>query len=64
MDAQPDNRREGARILGCDITRRALGDVFGARSGDKGPDADVGVWARNGDAYAWLWPRTSVSTCA
>ncbi|GAA0627367.1 acyclic terpene utilization AtuA family protein [Streptomyces crystallinus] len=36
-------------------TRRApLGLVAGARSGDKGGDANVGVWARTDDAWAWL----------
>jgi hypothetical protein len=36
-------------------TRRApLGAVVGARSGDKGGSANVGVWARADDAYAWL----------
>ena len=31
-----------------------LGTVVGARSGDKGGDANVGVWARGERAYAWL----------
>ena len=31
-----------------------LGTVFGARSGDKGGSANVGVWARTDDAFAWL----------
>jgi hypothetical protein len=36
-------------------TRRApLGTIIGARSGDKGADANVGLWASNDDAYAWL----------
>jgi hypothetical protein len=36
-------------------TRRApLGAVFGARSGDKGGDANLGVFARRDDAWAWL----------
>lgn len=36
-------------------TRRLpLGAVFGARSGDKGGDANVGVWARDPLGYAWL----------
>jgi Acyclic terpene utilisation family protein AtuA len=36
-------------------TRRApLGTVAGARSGDKGGDANVGVWARTDDAWRWL----------
>ena len=34
--------------------RVPLGRVFGARSGDKGGNANVGVWARSGPAYAWL----------
>lgn len=36
-------------------TRRApLGLVAGARSGDKGGNANVGVWARSDDAWRWL----------
>jgi hypothetical protein len=36
-------------------TRRVpLGRVFGARSGDKGGNANVGVWARSAAGYAWL----------
>jgi hypothetical protein len=32
----------------------ALGRVVGARSGDKGGDANVGVWARTAVGHAWL----------
>ncbi|CAM5573923.1 hypothetical protein SALBM311S_07889 [Streptomyces alboniger] len=36
-------------------TRRApLGLVAGARSGDKGGNANVGVWTRTDDAWRWL----------
>ena len=35
-------------------TRAPLGLVFGARSGDKGGNANVGLWARTPEAYAWL----------
>jgi hypothetical protein len=35
-------------------TLAPLGAVFGARSGDKGGNANIGVWARDRDAYAWL----------
>ena len=35
-------------------TRIALGRVVGARSGDKGGNANIGVWARHDDAYEWL----------
>jgi len=34
--------------------RVPLGTLFGARSGDKGGDANIGVWARSDEAYAWL----------
>ncbi|MGC4747820.1 acyclic terpene utilization AtuA family protein [Micromonospora sp. DT201] len=32
----------------------ALGELVGARSGDKGGDANLGVWARSEAGYAWL----------
>lgn len=36
-------------------TRRVpLGTIFGARSGDKGGDANIGVWARTEDSWRWL----------
>jgi hypothetical protein len=31
-----------------------LGTIIGARSGDKGGDANVGVWARTDEAWRWL----------
>ncbi len=34
--------------------RLPLGTIFGARSGDKGGNANVGLWARSDAAYAWL----------
>ena len=34
--------------------RVPLGQAFGARSGDKGGSANLGVWARSEDGYAWL----------
>ncbi|MFI0505825.1 acyclic terpene utilization AtuA family protein [Streptomyces albogriseolus] len=34
--------------------RAPLGRVAGARSGDKGGNANVGVWARTDDAWRWL----------
>jgi hypothetical protein len=34
--------------------RAPLGALFGARSGDKGGNANLGVWARSDLAYAWL----------
>ncbi|MGW0814279.1 acyclic terpene utilization AtuA family protein [Streptomyces viridiviolaceus] len=41
--------------LPCGPRRSApLGLVAGARSGDKGGNANVGVWARTDDAWRWL----------
>jgi hypothetical protein len=37
-----------------------LGRAFGARSGDKGGNANVGVWARTDDAYVWLHRHLTV----
>ena len=34
--------------------RVPLGTLFGARSGDKGGDANIGVWARTDETAAWL----------
>jgi Acyclic terpene utilisation family protein AtuA len=39
---------------GGPVRRVPLGLVAGARSGDKGGDANVGVWVRDEAAYSWL----------
>ncbi|MFF0780824.1 acyclic terpene utilization AtuA family protein [Streptomyces sp. NPDC003720] len=36
------------------VRRAPLGLVAGARSGDKGGNANVGVWARSDEAWRWL----------
>ena len=41
--------------------RAPLGTVVGARSGDKGGDANLGVWARTGAAWDWLRDFLTVS---
>ena len=44
-----------ASPVGTGATYRApLGTVVGARSGDKGGDANLGVWARTDPGFAWL----------
>jgi hypothetical protein len=43
-------------------TRRVwLGMLFGARSGDKAGDANVGVWARSDEAWRWLVHNLTVT---
>jgi Acyclic terpene utilisation family protein AtuA len=51
--AAPEGRGDGGTRL------VPLGKVAGARSGDKGGDANVGVWAR--DAAAWPWLASALT---
>jgi hypothetical protein len=41
-------------LTASDTVRAPLGRVAGARSGDKGGDANLGVFARSDAAYQWL----------
>jgi len=59
----PPHGTSGADHVGSDVSaavprgktlRVPLGTIAGARSGDKGGNANIGVWARNHDAYMWL----------
>ena len=36
------------------VVRAPIGRVVGARSGDKGGNANLGVWARDDEAYDWV----------
>lgn len=52
---QPDAQEESAVSEVVGATRPTpLGVLFGARSGDKGGNGNVGLWARSEAAYAWL----------
>jgi hypothetical protein len=52
VTVEPPSRIQG-RTAGA--TKRApLGRLYGARSGDKGGNANLGVWARSADAFVWL----------
>jgi hypothetical protein len=42
------------------LRRAPLGRAFGARSGDKGGNANLGVWATSDAGYAWLHAHLSV----
>jgi hypothetical protein len=41
-------------LLAGRTQRRPLGTIVGARSGDKGGNANLGVWARDDNAWRWL----------
>jgi hypothetical protein len=50
-------RRPGVTNLDIDergVEHLPLGTCFGARSGDKGADANVGIWARGPKGFTWL----------
>jgi Acyclic terpene utilisation family protein AtuA len=51
-------------VLEGPSVRMALGRVMGARSGDKGGNANLGVWVRSPAAYAWLRSYLSVERLA
>jgi hypothetical protein len=37
-----------------DLVEASIGTLYGARSGDKGANANIGLWARSEEAYRWL----------
>jgi hypothetical protein len=45
---------DGGGGAGANTVRAPLGLVAGARSGDKGGNANVGLWTRTDEEYAWL----------
>jgi hypothetical protein len=57
-DAEPNTNadsveRTSSSIAGATV-RLPLGRIAGARSGDKGGNANVGVWVRSEEAFRWL----------
>ncbi len=52
----------GVPAAGGPTVRAPLGRVAGARSGDKGGNANLGVWGRTDQAYAWLAGFLSTET--
>jgi hypothetical protein len=59
-----DRRQSGAAGTatppGGPTSLAPLGAVVGARSGDKGGNANIGLWTRTDQAYAWLEAYLSV----
>jgi hypothetical protein len=50
----PEAASVPAPAHGGPTRRLALGSIVGARSGDKGGNANLGVWARDDRAWPWL----------
>ena len=51
----------GAAASASATVRGPLGLIAGARSGDKGGNANVGLWARDPAAFAWLREELTVA---
>ncbi|MFC4855091.1 acyclic terpene utilization AtuA family protein [Actinophytocola glycyrrhizae] len=51
---------ETSPVPGGPAKRVPLGTIVGARSGDKGGDANLGVWVRDPAAYPWLAAELTV----
>src|SRR5260370_39285278 len=58
-EAEPAPGVPAAQPPGGRTVRAALGRVAGARAGDKGGNANVGLWARHTEALGWL--RTALT---
>ncbi|WP_119730019.1 acyclic terpene utilization AtuA family protein [Thermomonospora amylolytica] len=53
-DVQEDDRMPEPLDATGPTVRAPLGRILGARSGDKGGDANIGVWARTDEQWRWL----------
>jgi hypothetical protein len=51
-----------AAVPGGPTRRAPLGSVYGTRSGDKGGNANLGIFARSDEAWAWLDEHLHVET--
>ena len=49
-----DDRDASAELPGGPVETALLGRVCGARSGDKGGNANLGVWTETQEAFTWL----------
>jgi acyclic terpene utilization AtuA family protein len=58
--ADPSPPDVGHPSFGLDRVAVPLGELCGARSGDKGGNANVGFWARDARSYEWLRAELTV----
>ncbi|MCB0925092.1 MAG: DUF1446 domain-containing protein [Mycobacterium sp.] len=54
VDAAVDALGDGPPLLSGPTRRLPLGTIAGARSGDKGGGANIGLWVRTDDQWRWL----------
>lgn len=59
-----DDHDDVSSTAGADLVSVPLGRIAGSRSGDKGGNATVGIWAQSDEAYAFLtdwWTQENVA---
>jgi len=54
FDAPTVSTHSTREMPGAPTRESPLGEICGARSGDKGGNANVGIWTRSAEAYDWL----------
>jgi hypothetical protein len=59
-DHAPTETPGAGNVATSRVLRLPLGTIVGARSGDKGGNANVGLWARHEAAFAWLRTELTV----
>lgn len=52
--ADLENDDNPGTVSSGNLRRVPIGTIVGARSGDKGGSANIGLWVRSNDAYTWL----------
>jgi hypothetical protein len=60
----PEVYRLAAQYPAEPVARAPLGTIIGARSGDKGGNANVGLWAGRGTHYVWMRDYLTVERMA
>jgi hypothetical protein len=54
LQAEPSRAKPASSPWTDELVVASLGEIVHARSGDKGGDANLGVWVRDRDAWEWL----------
>jgi hypothetical protein len=60
----PEVYRLAAQYPAEPVARAPLGTIIGARSGDKGGNANLGLWAGHGSHYVWMRDYLTVERLA
>jgi len=64
LGPDPETDPVAAAVPDGEAVEIPIGRVFGTRSGDKGGNANLGIWARTDEGYAWLVNRLTADVLA